>query len=109
MTDGFIPPHGGYANLLSYRKAEIVYDATVRFCDRFLDRFDRTCDRQKKGNRRWTPTRREWTRMKTAFKSSIILHQQSIQSLALSTAGTLQYGLSSPPHPCGRRTAFCLV
>jgi four helix bundle suffix protein len=28
MADGFIPPHGGYANLLSYRKAEIVYDAT---------------------------------------------------------------------------------
>ena len=29
---GFIPPHGGYQNLLSYRKAEIIYDATYRFC-----------------------------------------------------------------------------
>ena len=28
-TDGFIPPHGGYKKLLSYQKAEIVYDATV--------------------------------------------------------------------------------
>ncbi len=28
MADGFIPPHGGYAHLLSYRKAEIIYDAT---------------------------------------------------------------------------------
>jgi hypothetical protein len=28
MTDGFIPPHGGYAHLLSYREAEIIYDAT---------------------------------------------------------------------------------
>ncbi len=28
MADGFIPPHGGYANLLSYHKAEIIYDAT---------------------------------------------------------------------------------
>jgi len=44
MPDGFIPPHGGYANLLSYRKAEIVYDATVYFCGRFLDRRDRTRD-----------------------------------------------------------------
>jgi len=44
MPDGFIPPHGGYANLLSYRKAEIVYDATVYFCNRFLDRRDRTRD-----------------------------------------------------------------
>jgi len=44
MTNGFIPPHGGYANLLSYRKAEIVYDATVYFCDRFFNRRDRTHD-----------------------------------------------------------------
>jgi four helix bundle suffix protein len=44
MTDHFIPPHGGYQNLLSYRKAEIVYDATVRFCAKYLDRRDRTVD-----------------------------------------------------------------
>jgi four helix bundle suffix protein len=44
MAQGFIPPHGGYAGLLSYRKAEIVYDATVYFCDRFFDRRDRTRD-----------------------------------------------------------------
>jgi four helix bundle suffix protein len=44
MTKGFIPPHGGYQRLLSYQKAEIVYDATVRFCDRFIARGDRTRD-----------------------------------------------------------------
>ncbi len=38
------PPHGGYQNLLSYKKAEIVYDATVYFCRRFLDKRDRTHD-----------------------------------------------------------------
>lgn len=38
MSKGFIPPHGGYKNLLSFQKAEIVYDATVYFCDRFIDR-----------------------------------------------------------------------
>jgi len=27
MTGGFIPPHGGYQKLLSYRKAEIAFDA----------------------------------------------------------------------------------
>ncbi|HZU35263.1 MAG TPA: four helix bundle suffix domain-containing protein, partial [Gemmataceae bacterium] len=41
---GFIPPHGGYQDLLSYQKAEIVYDATVYFCARFLDKRDRTYD-----------------------------------------------------------------
>jgi len=44
MTERFIPPHGGYKNLLSYRKAEIVYDATVDFCARFLNKRDRTYD-----------------------------------------------------------------
>ena len=44
MTDGFIPPHGGYQDLLSYRKSLIVYVTTVAFCKRFLDRRDRTVD-----------------------------------------------------------------
>ncbi len=44
IADGFIPPHGGYANLLSYRKAEIIYDATDYFCDRFFEKRDRTRD-----------------------------------------------------------------
>jgi four helix bundle suffix protein len=40
----FIPPHGGYENLLSFQKARIVYDGTVRFCERFLRKSDRTFD-----------------------------------------------------------------
>jgi hypothetical protein len=44
MTEGFIPPQGGYQKLLSYRKAEIVFDATVYFCGRFIDKRDRTYD-----------------------------------------------------------------
>jgi four helix bundle suffix protein len=44
MPKGFIPPHGGYENLHSYRRAKVVYDATVRFCDRHLHRRDRTVD-----------------------------------------------------------------
>src|SRR5829696_6670735 len=43
-TPGFIPPHGGYRDLLSYQKAEIVYDLTFRFCHRFLTKGDRTID-----------------------------------------------------------------
>ena len=41
---GFIPPHGGYEDLLSFRKARIVYDGTVRFTQRFLEQRDRTVD-----------------------------------------------------------------
>ncbi|MBM4084660.1 MAG: four helix bundle protein [Planctomycetes bacterium] len=44
MADRFIPPHGGYENLLAYQKAKIVYDATVYFCRRFFSKSDRTYD-----------------------------------------------------------------
>lgn len=39
-----IPPYGGYRKLRSYQTAEIVYDATVVFCDRFIDKRSRTHD-----------------------------------------------------------------
>jgi four helix bundle suffix protein len=41
---GLITPHGGYKQLKSYQNAEIAYDATVRFCDRYIDRKSRTHD-----------------------------------------------------------------
>ena len=37
-------PHGGYRNLRSFQVSEIVYDATVAFCDRFIDKRSRTHD-----------------------------------------------------------------
>src|SRR4051812_25529896 len=44
VPQNFIPPHGGYEELLSFQKARIVYDGTVCFCQRFLDQRDRTVD-----------------------------------------------------------------
>ncbi len=41
---GVIGPHGGYEGLKAYQNAEIIYDATVVFCDRFIDRRSRTHD-----------------------------------------------------------------
>jgi four helix bundle suffix protein len=41
-TEGFIPIHGGYRKLFSYQKAEIIYDGTVYFTNRFFNKFDRT-------------------------------------------------------------------
>lgn len=39
-----IGPHGGYRKLKSYQASEIVFDGTVAFCDRFIDRRSRTHD-----------------------------------------------------------------
>ena len=39
-----IPKHGGYRNTLSYKLSQLIYDITVRFCDRYIDKFSRTKD-----------------------------------------------------------------
>ena len=39
-----IPLRGDYRTLLSFQKAEVVYDITFRFAHRFLSRGDRTVD-----------------------------------------------------------------
>ena len=43
-SPGFIPKHGGYRKLISYQKAEIIYDGTVYFTNRFFRKYDRTVD-----------------------------------------------------------------
>jgi len=39
-----IPPHGGYRNLMSYQGATVIYDLTIDFCNRYIDRKSRTTD-----------------------------------------------------------------
>jgi four helix bundle suffix protein len=39
-----IPKHGGYRRLKTFQLAQLVYDATVRFCNRYIDKRSRTHD-----------------------------------------------------------------
>ena len=39
-----LPPRGDYQTLLSFQKAEVVYDITFRFAHKYLSRGDRTID-----------------------------------------------------------------
>ena len=43
-NEGFIPKHGGYRNLITYQKAEIIYDGTIHFTSRAFRKYDRTID-----------------------------------------------------------------
>lgn len=44
MTEPLIPPHGGYRKLKSFQIAQLAYDLTVLFVERYLDKRSRTCD-----------------------------------------------------------------
>ena len=39
-----ILPHGGYRKLKTFQLAQLIYDITIRFCDRYVDKFSRTTD-----------------------------------------------------------------
>jgi hypothetical protein len=39
-----LPPRGDYQTLLSFQKAEVVYDITFRFARKYLGKGDRTID-----------------------------------------------------------------
>ena len=39
-----IPLHGGYRHLKSFQVAQLAYDVTVRFCDRYIEKRSRTND-----------------------------------------------------------------
>jgi four helix bundle suffix protein len=43
-SEPLIPKHGGYRKLKSFQVAQLVYDVTVRFCDRYIHKRSRTLD-----------------------------------------------------------------
>jgi len=43
-NEPLIPKHGGYRKLKSFQVAQLVYDITVRFCDRYIEKRSRTHD-----------------------------------------------------------------
>lgn len=43
-NEPLIPKHGGYRKLKSFQVAQLVYDVTVRFCERYVDKRSRTTD-----------------------------------------------------------------
>ena len=44
MDEELIPKHGGYRKLKTFQLGQLIYDLTVRFCNRYIDRRSRTHD-----------------------------------------------------------------
>jgi four helix bundle suffix protein len=51
MSENLLPKHGGYKNLLTYQLAELIYDITVLFCEKFVPVSDRTNDQMVQSGR----------------------------------------------------------
>ncbi len=51
MSPGFIPPHGGYENLHSYKKALIIFLATYYLSEKWVRRGSRTRDQMEQSAR----------------------------------------------------------
>ncbi len=55
QSDFFLlPAHGGYRKLYSFQMAEQVYDGTVIFCNRFIEKRSRTHDQMVQAARNGT-------------------------------------------------------
>jgi four helix bundle suffix protein len=110
MATHFIPPHGGYRNLLSYQKAKIVYDGTVFFCSRFFRKYDRTVDQMVQAARSGKQNILEGSQASgTSKKTEIILTNVARASLEelledyrdfLRTRRLVEWG---PDHPFTKR------
>lgn len=44
VPEPLLPKHGGYRKLKSFQLSQLVYDITVRFCDKYISKFSRTHD-----------------------------------------------------------------
>jgi four helix bundle suffix protein len=43
-SETLIPKHGGFRKLKSFQVAQLIYDVTVHFCDRYIEKRSRTRD-----------------------------------------------------------------
>ena len=103
-----IPAHGGYRKLRSFQVAQLVYDLTQRFCDRYVDQGSRTHDQMVQAARSGVQNIAEGSEVSaTSKKMEIKLTQvarASLEELRLDYEDFLRHrGLPLWPPKDGRR------
>jgi len=109
-AEPLIPKHGGYRKLRSFQVAQLAYDVTVRFCDRYIDKRSRTHDQMVQAARSGVQNVSEGslasgTSKKTELKLTNVA-RASLEDLRLDYEDFLrQRGLAQwePDHPELRR------
>ena len=105
-----IPQHGGYRRLKSFQLAQLVYDVTVRFCERYVDLRSRTRDQMVQAARSGTQNIAEGsqasgTSKKTELKLTNVA-RASLEELRLDYEDFLRQRslpLLPPDHPALQR------
>jgi four helix bundle suffix protein len=101
-----IPKHGGYRRLKSFQLAQLVYDITVRFCERYVERQSRTRDQMVQAARSGTQNIAEGSQASATSKKTELkltnVARASLEELRLDYEDFLrQRGLPllPPEHP----------
>src|SRR5512137_934465 len=105
-----IPKHGGYRKLKSFQIAQLCYDITVRFCDRYIEKRSRTHDQMVQAARSGVQniaegSKASGTSKKTELKLTNVA-RASLEELRLDYEDFLrQRGLAQwpPEHPALQR------
>ncbi|NLW49908.1 MAG: four helix bundle protein [Candidatus Brocadiaceae bacterium] len=110
QREPLLPRHGGYRRLRSFRVAQLIYDMTVRFCERYIDRRSRTRDQMVQAARSGVQNIAEGsTASGTSRKMELKLTnvaRASLEELRLDYQDYLrQHGLAEwpPDHPALQR------
>jgi len=110
-AENLIPLHGGYRKLKSFQVAQLAYDVTVRFCDRYIEKRSRTHDQMVQAARSGVQNIAEGsqasgTSKKTELKLTNVA-RASLEELRLDYEDFLrQRGLALWPREDSRRTAL---
>lgn len=106
-----IPPHGGYRKLKSFQVAQLAYDVTVRFCDRYIEKRSRTHDQMVQAARSGVQNIAEGSQASATSKKMEMkltnVARASLEELRLDDEDYLrQRGLSVWPRDDDRRASL---
>ena len=108
MGEALLASHGGYRQLKSFQIAQLIYDLTVRFCDRFIERRSRTHDQMVQAARSGVQNIAEASQASAASRKTELkltsVARASLEELRLDYEDFLrQRGLSQWPRSDARR------
>jgi len=105
-SEPLIPKHGGYRKLKSFQLAQLVYDVTVRFCNRYIDKRSRTHDQMVQAARSGVQNIAEGSQVSGTSKKMEMkltsVARASLEELRLDYEDFLRQGglkLLEPDHP----------